>query len=246
MHLEEKDEWFSTWFNSPYYHMLYDNRNDQEAEAFLARLIEFLNPDKNATVLDLACGAGRHVRALAHYLENVSGCDLSTNSIQEAQKKSPAHLHFYVHDMREPLPHRYQYIFNLFTSFGYFETTSENALVLKSISESLDDPAVLVIDFMNTEKIIKHLVPHEIIQKSGIDFQITKEVKAGRILKTIEFEAKGKKYVFQEKVQALTEAHFDTLLSNQGFEIIHKAGNYALDNFDKEESDRLILICKKK
>jgi len=34
--------WFKDWFNSPYYHQLYFNRDDKEAEAFIDKLIGYL------------------------------------------------------------------------------------------------------------------------------------------------------------------------------------------------------------
>lgn len=246
MHLETQKEWFSTWFNSPYYHVLYDQRNDEEANEFLNNLVSALQPEKGASVLDLACGAGRHSRALASHGLTVSGCDLSPNSIAEAKKNSGPELTFFVHDMRDPLDEQYQYVFNLFTSFGYFDDTRQNALVLKSVHDALIDPAILVIDFMNTHKVIRDLRFRQEIRKQDILFHIKKEVVNGRIVKTIAFEDQGNSWFFQEKVQALYLADFEELLAEADFEIVRLAGNYQLDSFDSETSDRLILICKKK
>ena len=53
-------EWFAEWFDTTYYHTLYKNRNDEEAEQFISKLLSFLNLKENASVLDLACGKGRH------------------------------------------------------------------------------------------------------------------------------------------------------------------------------------------
>lgn len=248
MHLDTQKEWFSTWFDSPYYHVLYDQRNDEEAIDFLNNLVKLLQPEPGASALDLACGAGRHSRALASHGLTVSGCDLSPNSIEEARKNSDPGLTFFVHDMREKLDDRYQYVFNLFTSFGYFEEISENALVLKSVHDALIKPGILVIDFMNSQKVIELVQNQRFrqeITKGGIVFHIKKEVSRGRIVKTIAFEDRGQSYFFQEKVQALLLPDFEKLLSEAHFEILQIAGNYQLDAFDPENSDRLILICKK-
>jgi len=43
--------WFKDWFNSPYYHLLYFNRDEQEAAAFIDRLIKDLHPAKGATTV---------------------------------------------------------------------------------------------------------------------------------------------------------------------------------------------------
>jgi SAM-dependent methyltransferase len=246
MHLDKQKEWFSTWFDSPFYHVLYDERNEKEANEFLNNLVKWLKPQPGASALDLACGAGRHSRALASHGLKVSGCDLSPNSIEEAKKNSDPSLTFFVHDMREKLDDRYQYIFNLFTSFGYFEDMSQNALVLKSVHDALIEPGILVIDFMNAHKVVRDLRFRQEIKKCDILFHIKKEVVNGRIIKTIAFEHDGKSYYFQEKVQTLELTDFQKLLADANFEILQLAGNYKLEAFDLEQSDRLILICKKK
>ncbi|WP_341901746.1 methyltransferase domain-containing protein [Fluviicola taffensis] len=246
MHLDKQKEWFSTWFDSPFYHVLYDERNDQEANEFLNNLVALLNPEPGSGALDLACGAGRHSRALASHGLKVSGCDLSPNSIEEAKKHSDPDLIFFVHDMREKLDENYQYVFNLFTSFGYFEDVCENAKVLKSVYDALIEPGILVIDFMNAHKVVRDLRSRQEIKKCDILFHIKKEVVNGRIIKTIAFEYQGESYFFQEKVQALELGDFEKLLSEANFEIQQLAGNYKLETFDLEQSDRLILICKKK
>ena len=53
-------EWFKDWFDSPYYHILYKDRNFDEAEQFINNLLTFLKPETNSRFLDLGCGKGRH------------------------------------------------------------------------------------------------------------------------------------------------------------------------------------------
>ena len=77
--------WYKDWFNSPYYHLLYNNRDDDEAQAFLERLITYLQPKPNTKMLDVACGKGRHSKALAEMGFDVTGIDLSQSSIEEAK-----------------------------------------------------------------------------------------------------------------------------------------------------------------
>ncbi|MFN3940966.1 MAG: YkgJ family cysteine cluster protein, partial [Chitinophagales bacterium] len=77
-------------------------------------------------ILDLACGKGRHSIYLNQLGYDVTGADLSENSIKEASKFANEKLHFKVHDMRIPFEEKYDAIFNLFTSFGYFENDADN------------------------------------------------------------------------------------------------------------------------
>jgi cyclopropane fatty-acyl-phospholipid synthase-like methyltransferase len=245
MHEPKRNEWFATWFDSPYYHVLYQNRDDQEAHFFIERLCDYLNIPKGSKLLDLACGAGRHSRVLHSLGYDVTGVDLSPNSICQAKEHITEGLRFYVHDMREPLPECFDAVMNLFTSFGYFDSVSDNARVLTSVYNALNDGGVLVIDFMNAEKVIRELKTRQEINRDGILFHIKKEVSNGKIVKTIAFEAEGQSYFYQEKVQALDLMDFQQLLGNAGFALLHTFGNYALEAFNPVQSDRLILICKK-
>ena len=87
-----KQAWFKNWFNSPYYHQLYFNRDEKEAAAFINKLIEHLKPAAGNTMLDVACGKGRHSVQLANAGFNVTGIDLSEESILEALKSESENL----------------------------------------------------------------------------------------------------------------------------------------------------------
>src|SRR5215213_5123663 len=56
----EKNQWFRQWFDSPYYHKLYFNRDEREAAAFINRLANRLHAAPGSFMLDVACGRGRH------------------------------------------------------------------------------------------------------------------------------------------------------------------------------------------
>ena len=52
--------WFKEWFNTPYYHILYKDRDFVEAENFIRNLTQDLQLSKDSKIIDLACGKGRH------------------------------------------------------------------------------------------------------------------------------------------------------------------------------------------
>lgn len=236
-------EWFAGWFDSPYYPVLYQHRNDAEAEAFLTSLITQLSPHSEAHILDLACGRGRHSRYLAQMGFRVTGLDLSPESIREAQEASGPGTAFFVHDMREPFPGSYDHIFNLFTSFGYFESTLENARVLNHVREALHPGGVFILDFMNTRRVLNRLVAAEEKTLSGIRFEITRKVVNGIIVKTIGVQDpdQASPLRFQEKVQALTLADFETLAREARLSISEIWGDYELGPYQEDQSPRLIL-----
>ena len=118
---KETDNWFASWFDTPYYHILYKERDDHEAEFFMNSLTSFLKLPKKAEILDLACGKGRHAIYLNELGYDVTGIDLSAASIEFAKKFETDKLHFAIHDMSISYPKKFDAVFNLFTSFGYFE-----------------------------------------------------------------------------------------------------------------------------
>jgi SAM-dependent methyltransferase len=241
---KETNSWFASWFDTPYYHILYKDRDYEEAQLFMDNLTNYLNLPEDAKILDLACGKGRHSVYLNKLGYDVTGADLSENSINEAKQYENEKLHFVVHDMREPFNERFDAIFNLFTSFGYFEDDSDNLRTLKAICESLTEYGFAVIDFMNVNHVIKNLVPEEVKTVEGIDFHIKRYVKDGHICKEIDFEDKGEKFHFTERVQALTLEDFEAYMEQADIHLLDIFGDYKLRKFYKEESERLIMIIK--
>ena len=236
--------WYSSWFDTPYYHILYKERNYREAQVFMDNLTHYLNLPEKAKVLDLACGKGRHSIYLNQLGFDVLGADLSENSIAEANKNANETLHFKVHDMRVPFEEKYDAIFNLFTSFGYFENDEDNLTTLKAIKESLSEYGFAAIDFMNVNHVMNTLVPEEIKIVDEIEFHIKRYLKDGHIYKEIDFEDKGQKFHFTEKVKALTLQDFEQLMEEAGIYLLDIFGDYKLKKFHKTESERLIMIFK--
>jgi SAM-dependent methyltransferase len=243
----ESTDWFKTWFDTPFYHALYKNRDDQEAKLFVEKLIHFLAVPKDSYILDMACGKGRHSLMLHEMGMRVLGIDLSPNSIQAAKSNENPRLKFEVHDMRKVIPSKkFDCIFNLFTSFGYFDENTDNEKVLQSVHQMLSNQGIFVIDFMNSVKTIENLVPEEIKTTDSINFRIKRRYDGSHIFKNIQFEHQNQSYDFTERVQALKLNDFQLLLKANNFQIIHTFGDFNLNPFDPLTSDRLILIATKK
>jgi cyclopropane fatty-acyl-phospholipid synthase-like methyltransferase len=240
----KSENWFASWFDSPYYHILYKERNFREAQLFMDNLTHYLNMDEGSKVLDLACGKGRHSIYLNQLGYNVLGVDLSENSIDIAKKNTNETLHFQVHDMRNPFEEKYDAILNLFTSFGYFENEEDNLKTLIAIKESLSEYGFGVIDFMNVNQVIANLVENETKIVDEIEFKIKRYFHDGYIFKEIDFEDKGCAYHFTEKVQAFTLADFQELMDKAGIFLLDTFGDYKLKKFHKNDSERLIMIFK--
>ncbi|MDB4126537.1 class I SAM-dependent methyltransferase [Flavobacteriales bacterium] len=238
--------WFANWFDSPYYHTLYKNRDEKEAQVFIDNLIDYLQIPKGSKLIDIACGKGRHAKYFNKKGMDVVGVDLSQNSINTAKKDENKNLQFSAHDMRENYQENaFDVVTNLFTSFGYFENNKDEQKAINAMENNLKKEGILIIDFMNAKKVIANLVLNEQKMINNIQFDITRQVKDGFILKDIRITDGKEQQQFQEKVKAITLADYSEFITNAGLKIIDIFGNYKLDNFDEEISDRLILICKK-
>ena len=241
---KNSENWFSTWFDSPYYHILYKNRNEEEAQVFMDNVTHYLNMPENGTILDLACGKGRHSIYLNKLGYQVTGVDLSENSIAVANESSNESLRFKTHDMCEPMNKTYDAVFNLFTSFGYFDTYEDNIKTLKAIKDSINEYGFGVIDFFNADFIIENLVAEETKEIDGITFNIKRFVENKKIIKEIRFEDKGESFYFTEKVSAFTLSDFESMMEEADIFLLEIFGDYKLRKFYKTQSERLIMIFK--
>ena len=239
---KDTEDWFAVWFNSPYYHILYKNRDHQEAAHFMDVLTSFLKLSPQTEILDLACGKGRHAQYLNTLGFHVTGVDLSPKSIDFAKQFENDTLHFKVHDMSLPYPKRFDAVFNLFTSFGYFEKKEDDIKTLKSIKQALKPNGVGVIDFLNVNVVQQHLKKSETKIIDGITFHIRKKIENGYILKNIKFIHNNKHYVFTERVKAIDYASFLTYFKEANINLLNCFGDYQLNPFSENSSERLILI----
>jgi SAM-dependent methyltransferase len=245
VHSNKKD-WFSNWFNTNYYHILYAHRDNSEAETFIKNIIKKLNIPEKSNVLDVACGNGRHARILSNYNLNVWGIDIAENNIAEAKVKSSSNIFFEVFDMRNTYKKEYfDYVFNIFTSFGYFENDDENFAAIKAITENLKSNGLFIFDYLNPVFVEKTLVAEEKISRSNIDFIIKREINNKRIIKNINVIDNGNAYSFKEDVSLYTQKELKYMLENAGLEIKAEYGNYELNTFNELDSSRIILIAKK-
>ncbi|MGS0748591.1 methyltransferase domain-containing protein [Halpernia sp. GG3] len=239
-------EWFNTWFNTPYYHILYQDRNYKEGEEFLENLIGVLNLQPNSKIIDLACGKARHSIFLNKMGFDVLGLDLSEQNIGHNKSFENETLKFKIHDMRNPIEsEKSDAVFNLFTSFGYFKTDAEDQNVFTSVSNILKDEGLFVLDFMNANYIKTHLIEEEKMTKSDLEFTIKKRIENEHVIKEITFQDNGKDLKFEENVKLHDLNSIENFARNVGLERIKLWGDYKLNEFDINASPRCINVFKK-
>lgn len=241
--------WYRNWFNSPYYHQLYFQRDEQEAAAFIDRLLIKLNPPDNAAMLDVACGRGRHsiYLALKGYL--VTGIDISDDSIAEAKKNETEKLEFFVHDMRLPFRMNYYDVaFNFFTSFGFFRTRREHDNAIRTIAQAIKPGGSFVIDYLNTHYIENHLQYKSEFQKDDVTYYITRWLDETHFYKKILIEDEvnlQEPLEFVEKVAKFSLGDFNDMFSFYDLQVQEVYGDYHFEPYHVTNSPRLIILAKK-
>jgi len=240
--------WFLDWFNSPYYYLLYQERNETEAFDHIIKILSHLNPPTQSTMLDVACGKGRHSKALADQGFDVTGIDLSITSIEEAKQEETGNLRFYQHDMRLPFWINYfDYAFNLFTSFGYFSTEREHNNAIRTIAQSLVSNGYFIMDYLNVHYAEDNLEKKQVKVVDGTRFHLTKWHDTEHFFKQVQVEEKGTplKHLYTEKVAKFSLGDFTDMFAYQGLQVQEVFGDYDLAAFNIRTSPRMIIIAKK-
>ncbi len=241
-------EWYKDWFNSVYYHKLYFSRDEAEAQRFIHKLINSLQPEPSSRMLDVACGRGRHSRILAAKGFDVTGIDLSVDAIAYAKQFESGNLHFYQHDMRLPAWMNYfDYAFNFFTSFGYFNTRREHDDAVRTMAQSLRPGGTLLVDYLNVHYVEERLVRNEVKVVDGTSYEIHRwddeDFFYKRIL--VSDATLDHPLPFTERVAKLSLGDFTEMLAYQNLQVQEVFGDYDLGGYDIKKTPRLIVLAKK-
>lgn len=235
-------EWFREWFGEEYL-ALYPHRDEAEAAQAVRLFLETVPPG-DALVLDLACGAGRHVRELNRAGVRAIGLDLSAVLLREA-RKGDAGLPIVQGDMRE-LPFAdssFGGLTSFFTSFGYFRTTEEDRVVIGQIRRTLSAGGTFMLDFFNARRVREHLVARDVRRLGDRQVTQTRTIEGDMVVKRIVIEPTDSSEAartFEERVRLYEPGQLESMLREQDLITQVRFGDYSGSAFT-EESDRLIL-----
>jgi SAM-dependent methyltransferase len=241
-------DWFKDWFNSPYYHKLYNTAGGEENERFIRRLLEIIKPAPGSFILDAGCGTGKTSRLLATSGFDVTGIDIAYDSITEAKKSESSNLHFFQHDMRLPFWMNYfDVALNLFTGFGYYKSEREHYNAIRTISNSLKPDGTFVLDYLNVHYAEDHLTHQSEKDTGDVNFILTKWFDETHFYKKIEIEDEQleEPLIFQEKLMKFSLGDFTDMLAFHHLQIQEVFGDYNFGNYDVKKSPRLIMLAKK-
>ncbi|WP_025026615.1 class I SAM-dependent methyltransferase [Caldalkalibacillus mannanilyticus] len=241
-----KEPWYVKSFQEDYL-KIYAHRTDEAAEQEMKQIVQLLDMPKGSRVLDLCCGNGRHSRQLAKLDYQVTGIDLSHVLLDEARKANFADKITYLQsDVRElSFEEEFDYVLNLFTSFGYFEQVEENQKVFQAIYRALKGGGVFLIDFLNPGYIRKNLVPESYRESGELKIREKRRIEKNQVIKDIHIEQEGAERQYQEKVNLFEYEEMVQMLQASGLTTERVYGAFDLQPYDEADSPRMILIGKK-
>lgn len=157
--------WYADYFDERYLDVFSASFTDEHTEAEARAVSGFLNLAAGASILDLACGQGRHAVALARRGYVVTGLDLSPPLLARARAAAAAAdvaVTWVEGDMRH-LPWRGEFdaCVNLTTAFGYFATDEENEGVLRQVAKALKPGGQFLIETMHRDYIVREYQQHD-------------------------------------------------------------------------------------
>ncbi len=245
-----KKDWFVEWFNTDEYLNVYKHRNETDAECHIRFLLSKIKLQPDASILDMACGSGRHSILLAKYGYKVTGVDLSEKLLTEAKlsaERENLKIEFIQADIREfYTDKKFDLVLNLFTSFGYFESDDENFLIFHKAHSLLNSNGYFVFDYFNKNFLVNNLIPYSEEKNEGYSIIQERKICDQRVVKKITIIRDWNSKNYFESVKLYDSYTLTAKLKEIGFEIVHLFGDFTGNEFDDNSSPRFIALCKKK
>jgi SAM-dependent methyltransferase len=216
-------EWFEEWFGEEYL-QVYPHRDDVDAEQAVALIRRTLPWKPGWRALDVACGAGRHARALEAAGARVVGLDLSASLLRRARQVTRAPL--VRADMRWlPIrPRSMDLTVNLFTSFGYFERDEEHAAVLAGMAATVRPGGWFVLDFLNALTVRADLADCTQSAGPGGAPAVRYLSDDGRFVVKMIAIPDGRRFL--ERVRLFNPDELETMLVDAGLRVQERFGDY--------------------
>jgi 2-polyprenyl-3-methyl-5-hydroxy-6-metoxy-1,4-benzoquinol methylase len=241
--------WYKEWFDSEDYLKVYSHRDEAEAEKLVGLIIKNINLVPQSSLLDMACGAGRHAIVFAKMGFNVTAVDLSQRLLSEAKKNAfnaEVIIDFVLSDIMDyKVSKKFDLAVNLFTSIGYFEDDEENYAVIKKAYNMLNESGYFILDYFNKDFLMKNLIPTSVLSLNGLRIVQNRSIKGKRVVKKIIIEKNGLIEEFYESVRLYSHDEMWNIINETGFTVIKIFGDFNGNEYEKETSPRLIFFAKK-
>jgi SAM-dependent methyltransferase len=243
------EPWYVRAFRREYLDV-YAHRNEADAGRAVDFCISQFGGGLDGPLLDLCCGAGRHLRLFEEAGLECVGVDLSGDLLERARTdgvRSPLVLA----DARSlPLPDEsFSGLVNLFSSFGYFEEEPDHERMLREARRVLRPGARAVFDLMNPGWVQATLKPESEEQRNGLAVHSRRRISVHgpRVEKHVQiFRGDSGELVseYTESVRLFDAGEFDALLMRAGLGPVARFGDFGRDDYDPRRSPRQIVVAR--
>lgn len=242
-------EWFKDWFNTEEYLNVYRHRNDAEARQLVELILKETGLPRQSSVLDLACGAGRHSILFAQKGFRVTAVDLSDKLLGVAKKTAEDNevkINFVKSDIRHfSISEKFNLVVNLFTSFGYFESDEENFKLFDIAHSHLLEEGYFVLDYFNSAYLRKNLVEESTDDLNNFKLIQKRRIENKRVIKDIFIRKDGTEEHYCESVRMYSRDELVNVIERSGMKIKNIFGGFGGEDFDERNSQRIIIITRK-
>ena len=247
---ERKRPWWESYFGADY-SILYPEKDMASGEVEAPKIAAALALAPGARVVDLGCGNGRHVLALARRGYQTVGVDFSPELLQQATAARDAEgldSQFLLADLRnlpiETLP-PFDAAISLFTSFGFF-SEAENEAVARGMAAFLLPGGRLLLDLGN-RALLESVNGHRTWSSRPGGYLLdefhydpdTHRFRGNRILLTRGVE---RRYPFEHR--AYSEPEIRALLRKVGLRVLAVYGSLDRTPFNPR-SPRMVVLAEK-
>jgi SAM-dependent methyltransferase len=239
----QKKEWFERWFGEEY-KALYPHRDEAQAAAQVGAVARASGALPAWRILDVGCGAGRHLRALRQAGLSAFGADLSPVLIRDARLSG---LNVCRADMRRlPFPDgAFHLITCFFTSFGYFATAEEDVAALAGFRRLARRDGFIFLDLPNAAHIERHLVPAETVELAGRRVEVERRIEGDAVVKRLRIDSGTRDDCnFEERVRLYPPERLAAVLDSLNLETVETFGDEFGAPFDPELSPRMSLLLR--
>lgn len=244
-------EWFRTFFDHDYIDRYARATDEAVTQLEVDGLIQALELEPPARVLDLACGYGRHAVVLARLGYEVTGFDLSFDLLAEAELRAQgagARVRLMEGDMRKlPFVHEFDVVVNLFTSFGFFDDERDSRRVMEGIHAALDEGGRLLVDVINRDAILRDFQPR--LWRETDDGYVLSEndydpARSRLTGKQVHVSTSGRVAESSFSLRLYSMHELRALIEAAGFEVEVVYGGFDLSSFELD-SPRIVMVGRR-
>jgi SAM-dependent methyltransferase len=155
----DEGPWWKAYFDEAFLRLYRPFLPAERTWREVAGVVEMLDLEPEARLLDVPCGWGRHAVEFARLGYHVSALDLSETLLRQARRlaeEARVEVEWVRGDMRQlPWQDRFDAVVCLFSSLGYFLSDAEDVRALQAIRDALHPGGRLLLETMHRDAVAR-------------------------------------------------------------------------------------------